>query len=71
MNEPLNRIFKESTLREFSEGVQSIHSIEIERFAESIVNECVRYFVNDYVRDWDLLWRDDLSQQIKQHFGVN
>lgn len=42
----------------------------IERFAELIVRECVRYFNEDYERDFDSLWREDLSRGIKQHFGV-
>ena len=43
----------------------------IERFAELIVQECVRYFNEDYQRDFDSLWREDLSRGIKQHFGVD
>ena len=42
----------------------------IERFAELIVQECVRYFNEDYKRDFDSPWREDLSRGIKQHFGV-
>ena len=42
----------------------------IERFAELIVQECVRYFNEDYERDFDSPWREDLSRGIKQHFGV-
>jgi hypothetical protein len=41
-----------------------------EKFADLIVEECVRYFNEDYVRDFDVLWRDDLSKGIKEHFGV-
>ena len=40
------------------------------RFAELIVRECVRYFNEDYERDFDTLWREDLSKGIKEHFGV-
>ncbi len=43
---------------------------EVAKFAESIVQECVRYFNEDYQRDFDTLWREDLSKGIKQHFGV-
>jgi hypothetical protein len=35
-----------------------------------IVRECVRYFNEDYERDFDSLWREDLSKGIKEHFGV-
>ena len=40
------------------------------KLAESIVRECVRYFNEDYQRDFDELWREDLSKGIKRHFGV-
>jgi hypothetical protein len=43
---------------------------DIERFAELIVQECVRHFNEDYQRDFDTNWREDLSKSIKQHFGV-
>lgn len=41
-----------------------------EKFAELIVRECVRYFNEDYQRDFDTVWREDLSKGIKEHFGV-
>jgi len=43
----------------------------IERFARLIVGECVRYFNEDYQRDFDALWREDLTKGIKEHFGVD
>ena len=43
---------------------------ELEKFAELIVRECVRYFNEDYQRDFDTLWREDLTKGIKEHFGV-
>ena len=43
---------------------------KFEKFAELIVRECVRYFNEDYERDFDTLWREDLSKGIKEHFGV-
>jgi hypothetical protein len=39
-------------------------------FAELIVRECVRYFNEDYQRDFDSLWREDLTNAITEHFGV-
>lgn len=42
----------------------------MERFAELIVQECVRYFNEEYQRDFDTLWREDLTEKIQQHFGV-
>lgn len=43
---------------------------DLEKFAELIVQECVRHFNEDYQRDFDTLWREDLSKSIKHHFGV-
>ena len=43
---------------------------ELEKFAELIVRECARYFNEDYVRDFYISWREDLSKGIKDHFGV-
>jgi hypothetical protein len=42
----------------------------LEKFADLIVRECVRYFNEDYERDFETLWREDLSKGIKEHFGV-
>ena len=42
----------------------------LNRFAELIVRECVRYFNEDYQRDFDTLWREDLTKGIREHFGV-
>lgn len=39
-------------------------------FATSIIKECVRHFNEDYQRDFDTLWRQDLSKSIQEHFGV-
>ena len=40
------------------------------KFAELIVRECVRYINKEYQRDFDTLWREDLTKSIKEHFGV-
>lgn len=41
-----------------------------DKFAELIVQECVRYFNEEYQRDFNTLWREDLSKGMKEHFGV-
>ena len=41
-----------------------------EKFAEFIIRECVRHVNEDYQRDFDTKWREDLSKSINQHFGV-
>lgn len=56
---------------EDGEYLPSLHTPQdIERFAQLIVRECVRYFNEDYQRDFDTNWREDLSKSINQHFGV-
>ena len=40
------------------------------KFAKLIVKECVRHFNEDYQRDFDTLWREDLSKSIREHFGI-
>jgi hypothetical protein len=50
--------------------VQAIKMAQYKEFAELIVEECVRHFNEDYQRDFDTNWREDLSKSIKQHFGV-
>jgi hypothetical protein len=43
---------------------------QVEQFGELIVKECIRHFNEDYQRDFDTLWREDLTNSIKNHFGV-
>ena len=43
--------------------------VDLERFAGLMVQECVRYINEAYQRDWSALWREDLSNGIKAHFG--
>ncbi len=80
MNERIKKLVKQAgghiSMRNLaSNPVQHIESIElwdknIEKFAELIVKECVRYFNEDYERNFETLWREDLSKGIKEHFGV-
>jgi hypothetical protein len=49
---------------------ESGDSLFVDKFAELIVRECVRHFNEDYQRDFDTNWREDLSKSINQHFGV-
>jgi len=37
---------------------------------ELIIKECIRYFNEDYQRDFNVLWREDLSKKIAEHFGL-
>jgi hypothetical protein len=43
---------------------------QIEAFAKLIVRECVRYLNEDYERDFNTLWLEDLTKGIEKHFGI-
>ena len=67
MNERIKELAHEAGLPTYNpDGIPT----KLEKFAELIVRECVRYFNEDYQRDFDTLWREDLSKGIKEHFGV-
>ena len=73
MNPKIERLLLQVAPRAGEDGeyLPSLHTPEdIERFAQLIVRECVRYFNEDYQRDFDTNWREDLSKSINQHFGV-
>jgi hypothetical protein len=79
MNERIRELAEQATERfgvkiwDESAGVfytETHLKLNQEKFAELIVRECVRYFNEDYVRDFDVLWREDLSKGMKEHFGV-
>jgi hypothetical protein len=53
-----------------TEDILGVKIVNQKKFAKLIVQECVRYFNEDYKRDFDVLWREDLSKCIKEHFGV-
>ena len=79
MDDRFNRIFELARAAELIEwdelpsGALTPDHLSVARarkFAELIVRECVRYFNEDYQRDFDTLWREDLTKGIKEHFGV-
>jgi hypothetical protein len=69
MNQLIERFIAESTISQGHPQIDGTY-FDKEKFAELIVRECVRYFNEDYQRDFDTLWREDLSKGIKKHFGV-
>lgn len=76
MNERIKELAEEATTKvayypDRSNGHPEYrYDFDQEKFAELIVLECVRYFNEDYERDFDTLWREDLTKNIKEHFGV-
>ena len=67
MNERIIKLAEQANL---SIATSSLWQYQVNEFAELIVRECVRYFNEDYQRDFDTLWREDLTKGIKEHFGV-
>jgi hypothetical protein len=73
MNNRIKELAEEAGFRYIKDegiGWAGNHNASLPRFAELIVRECVRHFNEDYERNFDTLWREDLSKSIKQHFGV-
>ena len=77
MNERIRELAEQAGLEfdddeslEFGKQIYYVTKEDMEKFAELIVRECVRHFNEDYQRDFDTLWREDLSKSIKEHFGV-
>lgn len=74
--ELLKRIAKEAGMIGDKSGMfyaiddHNVGGVDLEKFAESIVQECVRYVNEDYQRDFETLWREDLSNGIMKHFGI-
>jgi hypothetical protein len=69
MNQLIEKFIAESTICQGHPQIDGSY-FDKEKFAEMIVRECVRYFNEDYQRDFDTLWREDLSKGIKEHFGI-
>ena len=71
MNERIRELAEQAGLNApYGSDHEGLRDFDYRKFAELIVRECVRYFNEDYQRDFDSLWREDLSKGIKQHFGV-
>ena len=74
MNDQINKLKEQAKEKVISHGAygetEIYWEINVDKFAELIVQECVRYFNEDYQRDFDIRWREDLSKGIKNHFGV-
>ena len=80
MNERINELAEQANANELSyayyrgekrpENAVTLHSVDLEKFAELIVQECLdQLHVSDWDEDYDkgIYWS---REQIKQHFGV-
>ena len=67
----MNQRFKELMIESMIETAR-LEDVQAtyQRFGEKVVCECIRHFNEDYQRDFDTLWREDLTNSIKNHFGV-
>lgn len=70
MNERIRELAEQAGYTKDMFGIGHWDMPECQKFAELIVKECVRYFNEDYERNFETLWREDLSKGIKEHFGV-
>jgi hypothetical protein len=67
MNQRIRELAEQANL---TIATSSLWEHKVQEFAELIVKECVRYFNEDYERNFETLWREDLSKGMKEHFGV-
>ena len=65
MNERIKELFKKAANKDFPNGVDKIHSNELERFAELIVNECAMI-----ARKMEIRKAPYIGVTILEHFGV-
>ncbi len=70
MNERIKELAEQCGFRSNPNVYDRNQSFDVPKFAELIVKECIRYFNEDYQRDFDTTWREDLSTAIQDHFGV-
>jgi hypothetical protein len=51
-------------------GKMVIPVVFAEQLTKLVVEECIRYFNEDYRRDFDVKWHDDLSAKLSDHFNL-
>lgn len=64
--EPSNPAFTVGT----GNGKITIPLVFAEQLSKLVVEECIRYFNEDYRRDFDVKWHDDLSAKLSDHFKL-
>jgi hypothetical protein len=74
MNDKITALMGKVLDEHFKETWTSMSYQDLEKFsdkfAELIIQECTQYINKDYTRDFDILWREDLTSNINKHFGV-
>lgn len=64
MNERIRELAKKAKLE------HCVSHVRLDDFSNLIIEEVIRYFNEEYQRNFSSLWREDLSKAIKEHFGV-
>lgn len=67
MNKRIQELAEEAWPNLDNDPQMIFSSADVKRFAELIVQECVRHFNEDYKRDFMV---KDLSNSILNHFGI-
>ena len=70
MNKRIQELAEEAWSNLDNDPQMIFSSADVKRFAELIVQECVRHFNEDYKRDFMVSWREDLSNSILNNFGI-
>lgn len=64
MNERIRELARKAKLE------HCVSHARLDDFSNLIIEEVIRYFNEEYQRNFSSLWREDLSKAIKEHFGV-
>lgn len=64
MNERIKQLAEKAKLE------HCVSHVRLNDFSNLIIEECIRYFNEEYQRNFSSLWREDLSKAIREHFGV-
>ena len=66
MNERIEKLIEQCTVQNFSDCTGGFETFDKDKFAELIVRECANIAAKNQAEDMG--W--DISEIIKQHFGV-
>jgi hypothetical protein len=71
MQDYLRRAERESHLDVYGLGKDRARwEATLQKFADCILQEHIRYFNEEYERNFDVKWREDLIKSMKQYYGV-
>jgi len=41
---------------------------QLDQFANIMIQKCIQYIREEYKRDYDIEWREDIAEKIQNHF---